>query len=249
MFSSAGNIDGTGSRQAADQSPNGGAGVSGSADVGILEHGVPKSAHAAVERGFRLGEDIDQLTARRRLGGVTTRSPTLFNASITAAELMASRMTACPISNGLAEYVELPRTITTLCISSMPADVDATDENRSKFRSTCSSAARAVDLAQRHCDPERRCAARICHRAVCAVCNRSCCRETDAASMRSLVRSGHLICTKCTSCGSTMAASAMAATTAFAVSSICALRPSSSGRKSRVCAIPMLRRLPEMPSD
>src|SRR5437016_14541524 len=66
-------------------------------------------------------------------------SPTLFNALITAVESMASRITACPISNEAADDVELPRTITTLCISSMPADVDATDENRSNRRRTCSS--------------------------------------------------------------------------------------------------------------
>jgi hypothetical protein len=47
---------------------------------------------------------------------------------------MASRMTACPISNGLADDAELPKTMATLCMSSIPADVDATDENSSKSR-------------------------------------------------------------------------------------------------------------------
>jgi hypothetical protein len=105
------------------------------ADAGVLKHGVTKSAHAAVWRGFRLGEDVNQPTACRRLGAVSNADfPTLFNASITAAESMASRMTACPISNGLADDAELPKTMATLCMSSIPADVDATDENSPKSR-------------------------------------------------------------------------------------------------------------------
>jgi hypothetical protein len=66
MFRSAGNIDGTTSRQAADKSANGGAGVPRRSDIGVVEHGVTKPAHHPVRRGFRLGKDIDQLAAGSR---------------------------------------------------------------------------------------------------------------------------------------------------------------------------------------
>ena len=63
-----------------------------------------------------------------------------------------------------------------------------------------------------------------------------------ASSMRSLVSSGHLICTKCTSAAEAMPASFIAAATALAVSSICAWRPISSGLKARVRPTPMASR-------
>src|SRR5882757_2075896 len=52
MLGSSGNVDGTGSRQTADQSANSGAGVPGRADICIFQHGVTKSAHTAVWRSF-----------------------------------------------------------------------------------------------------------------------------------------------------------------------------------------------------
>ncbi len=70
MLGPARNIDGAGSRQAADQSADSSSGVSGRADVRILEHGVTKSADAAVWRGFRLGEDVYKLAARYLCGAV-----------------------------------------------------------------------------------------------------------------------------------------------------------------------------------
>ncbi len=57
------------------------------------------------------------------------------------------------------------------------------------------------------------------------------CPRAIAASIRSMVSSGHLICAKWTSLGSSMPASAIARRTASAVASICADRPSSSGRE------------------
>ena len=101
----------------------------------------------------------------------------------------------------------------------------------------------AVDLAKRHRHPKRRSATRIGHRTVRAVCNRlipASRRRFDAVARQK----AHLICTKCTSCGSTIAASAMAVATASAVSSICTPRPSSSGRKSRVLGNPDAKAFP-----
>ena len=60
-------------------------------------------------------------------------------AAMTAAASMASRITSCPMTKRLADEFELPSTITTLCISSIPADVEATDENRLQSFSTCAS--------------------------------------------------------------------------------------------------------------
>ena len=65
-----------------------------------------------------------------------------------------------------------------------------------------------------------------------------------AAAILAEVSSGHFTCTKCTSAGEPMPASAMAARTAAAVASICAPRPISCGRKSRVWAMPSTSRLP-----
>ena len=47
---------------------------------------------------------------------------------MTAGRSIESFMTAWPILNGLAENRELPTRMTTLCISSMPAEQEATEE-------------------------------------------------------------------------------------------------------------------------
>ena len=47
------------------------------------------------------------------------------------------------MTNGLAERAELPITMTTLCISSMPAEDEATEENKRQSFNTCSSATRS----------------------------------------------------------------------------------------------------------
>ena len=67
--------------------------------------------------------------------------------------------------------------------------------------------------------------------------------------MRSLVSKGHLIWTKCTSLTSSIPASRIAIATAFIVAPICASRPISSGRKSRVWATPTLKRFSPAPSS
>ena len=54
--------------------------------------------------------------------------PTLSSACVTAARSIASRITAWPILNGLDEKREAPIRITTLCMSSMPAEEEATEE-------------------------------------------------------------------------------------------------------------------------
>jgi len=51
-----------------DQAADSCAGMPSRADVGILEHGVAKAAHAAVGRGLGLGEDVDERAARLRRG-------------------------------------------------------------------------------------------------------------------------------------------------------------------------------------
>ena len=66
-------------------------------------------------------------------------------------------------------------------------------------------------------------------------------RATAAATLPA-VSSGHLICTKCTSAGSLMPGSSIAACTASAVASTCAMRPICSGSKSAVCATPITSR-------
>ena len=47
---------------------------------------------------------------------------------MTAGRSIASFITAWPILNGLAENREVPTRMTTLCMSSMPAEQEATDE-------------------------------------------------------------------------------------------------------------------------
>src|SRR3981081_2820417 len=70
MLGSAGNGHGTTSREAANKPANSGAGVPGRIDVRVLKHGVTKPTHAAVWRGFRLGENVDQLAVPHRSGAV-----------------------------------------------------------------------------------------------------------------------------------------------------------------------------------
>jgi hypothetical protein len=64
-------------------------------------------------------------------------------------------------------------------------------------------------------------------------------RRVSASVMRCAVSSGHLICTKWTSAGSMMPASAIAARTPSATWSTCARRPICSGLSAGVCARPM----------
>ena len=89
--------------------------------------------------------------------------------------------------------------MTTLCISSMPADVDATDENRSNRRRTSSSpispSISPSATATPSADAPREYAIEPYALFVTVLFPRA-----NAASMRSLVKSGHLICTKWTSC-------------------------------------------------
>src|SRR5258708_2888161 len=75
MFSATGNINSTGSRQAADQSPHSRAGVPGGSDVRVVQHGVAKSAHGSLRSGFRLGENIDQPVSRKRIGDIADTEP------------------------------------------------------------------------------------------------------------------------------------------------------------------------------
>ncbi len=60
MLRTSGNVDGTSPGKAADQAADSGAGMSGGADVGVIQHGVTKSAYACIRRCFRLGENIHQ---------------------------------------------------------------------------------------------------------------------------------------------------------------------------------------------
>src|SRR5450631_4491099 len=100
-------------------------------------------------------------------------------------------MTACPISNGLADDVELPRTMTTLCMSSIPADVDATDENSSKFRRTCSSPTSPSISPSATATPSAE-APREYATEPYALFVTVLFPRADAASIRSLVKSWHL---------------------------------------------------------
>src|SRR6202035_2879407 len=75
MLRATGNINGPSPGEAADQSADSGAGVPGSADVGILQHGVTKSPHDAIRGGFRLGKNIDQPVSRARIGYIFEAEP------------------------------------------------------------------------------------------------------------------------------------------------------------------------------
>src|ERR1700732_3094799 len=75
MLRTSGNIDGTSPGEAADQAADSGAGMSGGADVGVIQHGVTKSAHAAVRRCFRLGENIHQTALRTGIGYLCEAEP------------------------------------------------------------------------------------------------------------------------------------------------------------------------------
>ena len=68
------------------------------------------------------------LTSRSCDARSSALKPTLSSARMTAGRSIASRITAWPILNGLAEKRELPIRMTTLCMSSMPAEQDATEE-------------------------------------------------------------------------------------------------------------------------
>src|SRR6202790_3776150 len=77
MLGAARNLDGSGPGETSDQAADSGASVPGGADVGIVQHGVTKSAHATVGRRFRLGENIDQ-TVRVRIGDLVETEPDAF---------------------------------------------------------------------------------------------------------------------------------------------------------------------------
>ena len=64
-------------------------------------------------------------------------------------------------------------------------------------------------------------------------------RALSASPMRCAVSSGHLTCTKCTSAGSVMPASVIAACTAAATMSTCDIRPRCSAGSAGVCARPI----------
>ena len=86
---------------------------------------MAEAADAAVRRGLRLGKNVDQTVVRLR---IRYAKPDALDAAATAGRSIESRITACPITKGLSDRGELPITITTLCISSMPAEEEATDE-------------------------------------------------------------------------------------------------------------------------
>src|SRR5882724_11850411 len=67
MLSTARDVDGVGPCEPTDQPAHGGAGVTRGVDVGILEHGVTKTANEAIRRGLGLGKDVDQPTLRSRV--------------------------------------------------------------------------------------------------------------------------------------------------------------------------------------
>ena len=108
------------------------------------------------------------LTSRPFARASAVPSPTLSSASATAARSIESRITAWPITNGLSEAAELPITMTTLCMNSMPAEDEATEENKFQSFSTWSSPTVGFDFAQRRGDAERGGAARIAHRRIAA---------------------------------------------------------------------------------
>ena len=68
------------------------------------------------------------LTRRACDGGSSALKPTLSSACMTAGRSIASFITAWPILKGLPRSRELPTRMTTLCMSSMPAEQEATEE-------------------------------------------------------------------------------------------------------------------------
>ena len=172
MFGPARNIDGAGSRQATDQSADSSAGVPGRTDVRILKHDVTKSADATVWRGFRLGEDVDKLAARRRrLGAV-------FDVQSHAFQRVDH---GCGI-DGVAHHgvSDLERGGRRRRIAQhndhIVHQLDA--GRRGRYRRKQIEPPKnvlvvnlAFDLAKRDGYAQRRCATRIRHRTVCAVCN------------------------------------------------------------------------------
>ena len=231
VLGAAGYIDGAGSRQAGDQSADGGAGMARRADVGVVEHGMAKAAHAAVRRCLRLGENIDQTvrviraSAEAETDAIERRDHGGEDRSSRASPHGRSRRGWPTAANCPSRS---PHCASARCRPRRrrPTKTDPSPSDTWLFADV------AVDLAERRGDAERRGAARIAHRPIGAGGHRLV-PALRRASTRSLVSSGHLICTKCTSCGSSMPASPMATCTALTVSSICDVAADLFGQESR----------------
>ena len=85
-----GNLDGTGPGEAADQSADRGAGMSGGADVGVVQHGVTNSAHLPSGDTSALAKILTKRLCALGSDISLRPSPTLFSVSITAVESMES---------------------------------------------------------------------------------------------------------------------------------------------------------------
>ena len=135
----------------------------------------------------------------------------------------------------------MPITITTLCISSMPAEEDATDENKSQSLSTWSSRTSTFSSPSALATPSAE-APRNTHRRIAAVVTvlrpRAAPPDALAGEQRTLdLHEMHV---------ARIVDSGVAHGQMHRLNGLLDLRlaADSSGRKSRVCAMPMLSRLP-----
>src|SRR5882757_6753847 len=129
VFGAARHVEGARSGKSASQTAGRCAAMAGRANIGVLQHGVPEAADAAVGRGLGLGKDVDQPIHGCPSDPGAASSPALANAATIAARSIESRITACPMRNWLVDDVELPMAMTTLCMSSIPDEAEATEEN------------------------------------------------------------------------------------------------------------------------